>query len=132
MSGYEQELKDIEVRFDANFSSCPVKYPNSNYRPVANETFCELIVSNIDSQRASIGEDSPLHRNHGVIIANIHVPKGTGTHIARRYADAAADVFRDTQFSGITCRSPEVRDVGDVESWYVVSMMCAFFRDKIF
>jgi hypothetical protein len=132
MSGYEQELKDIETRFAANFTACRVKYPNSNFRPAANEKFCELIVSNIDSARASIGVDSPLHRNHGVIIANIHVPKGTGTHIARQYADAAADVFRDSQFSGITCRSPEVRDVGDVESWYVVSMMCAFFRDKIF
>lgn len=132
MSGFEQQLADIETRFAANFTACLVKYPNSNIRPGANETFCELLVSDIDSNRASIGVDSPLHRNHGVIIANIHVPKGSGTHTARQYADLAADVFRDSQFSGITCRSPDVRDVGDVQGWYVVSMMCAFFRDKIF
>jgi len=132
MSGYEQEQKDIESRFAASFSSLPVKYKNTNFRPEPNQSFCEFIVSNIDSVRASIGVDSPLHRNHGVIIANMHVPKGSGALLARRYADQAADIFRDAKFSDITCRSPEVKDRGDVLGWFVVSMMCPFFRDKIF
>jgi hypothetical protein len=131
MSGYEQEQKDIESRFAASFSSLPVKYRNTNYKPQSNQSFCEFIIANIDSVRASIGVDSPLHRNHGVIIANIHVPKGSGTIQARQYADQAAAIFRDAKFSGVTCRSPEVKEVGDVLGWFVVSMMCPFFRDKI-
>jgi hypothetical protein len=126
-----QEQKDIETRFAQNFTSVPVKYPNQNYNPDANTTWCELIIKNTASVRASIGVDSPLHRGYGLIIANMHVPKGQGAIPARELADLAAGIFRDVKFSGITCRSPNVFDAGEIEGWYVVSMNVAFFRDEI-
>lgn len=132
MSGFAQEQIDIETRFAASFTDIPVKYPNSDFKATSDQPFCELIIRNTTSLRASVGEDTPLHRAYGVIIANIHVTKGDGAIVARGYADTAAAIFRDVKFSGITCRSPNILDVGDVEGWYVVSMNVAFFRDKIF
>ena len=122
----------IESRFEAQFSSCPIKYQNVDFEEKANETFAELQIKEGDANRASIGVSSVLHRSTGVISVNIYTAKNTGTVTARGYADLAADVFRDQKFSGITCRSPVVRNIGPREGRYVVNMTVSFYRDETF
>jgi len=122
----------IESRFATNFTACPVNYPNVPYDPVAGTTFCKIEVIQSWSQRADIGTNNPLHRNFGIINVNIYLPIGTGTNTGQTLADMAAAVFRDQSFSGITCRSPLVRNVGEVEGWYLVNMTCPFYHDDVY
>jgi hypothetical protein len=119
----------IENEFATNFTGCAVKYENVEFDPTPNSSFAELIVSDTSSRNAAIGQS--LHRSTGVIIVNIHTSKGIGTVTGRDLADKAAAVFRNKTFSGITCRSPVVRNAGEVQEWFVVNMMCGFFRDEI-
>jgi len=123
----------IENRFGTLFTAVQVKYANvDTFVPDDDETWCELFITIADSRRASIGDDDKLHRTTGVISVNVYVPKGTGTVNGKAIADTAAAIFRDAQFSGITCRSPAITDIGEVENWYVINMTVPFQRDELF
>lgn len=121
----------IETRFNTNFTSVDIKFDGVDYEATPGVTFAELKIINVDSRRADIGTTNPLHRTDGLIIVNIHTKQNIGTKTGTDLADAAAAIFRDASFSGITCRSPVVRNVGEVEKWYVVNMTCPFYRDEV-
>ena len=122
----------IENQFNTNFSGCPVSYQNVPYTPEPGTTYCEFEVLNSVSHRAEIGSSTPLHRNYGLINVNFFLPLGSGTNAGRVLADTAAAIFRDQSFSGITCRSPLVKNIGEVEGWYVINMNCFFYHDEIY
>jgi len=128
---YQAETIAIESRFASGFTACLVKYSNVNFEPTAGTAWAELRVIVADSIRASIG-DTNLHRNVGIISVNIFEPRGIGTAAGKLKADLAAAVFRSQSFSGITCRSPKVVEVGEVEEWYVINMSVPYFRDQEF
>jgi hypothetical protein len=121
----------IEARFDTNFTACAKKFENVNYEPKPDVNFAELHVVEADNRRVDIGTNNPLHRTYGTISVNIYTAKHIGSNTGRTLADTAAAVFRDASFSGITCRSPLVRNVGEIEDWYVINMSCEFFRDEV-
>ena len=127
---FKAESIAIESRFAAMFTVCPVKYSNVPYKPIG-VAFAELKVIVADSVRASIG-DTNLHRNTGIISVNIFEPVNTGTSTGKEKADLAAIVFRSASFSGITCRSPKVVEVGEIDEWYVINMSVPYFRDETF
>jgi hypothetical protein len=122
----------IENEFATGFTACAIKYENVEFIQTPHISFAELRVIDFSSHQAEIsGNTSVLHRNTGIIIVNIYTPKGIGTITGRALADKAAGVFRRKQFSGITCRSPVVRNGGEVQEWYVVRVLCPYFRDEI-
>jgi len=121
----------IESRFAAAFSGCPVKYENVDFVSQDGETYCELEVIDVSTQRANVGSPA-LERNWGIIRASIFTPRNIGTATGRALADAAAGIFRDVQFDGITCLSPAVRNIGEVEGWWLTSMTAEFYRDETF
>lgn len=128
---YKAESIAIESRFAAAFTACSVKYSNVQFDPTPGEAFAEINIIIADSIRASIG-DTNLHRNVGIISVNIYEPLHTGTATGKEKADLAAAVFRSASFSGITCRSPKVVEVGEIGEWYVINMSVPFFRDENF
>ena len=121
----------IESRLYNNFSTCPVKYENVDYNPQPGVRYAEIYVVDSDNRRADIGTNNPLHRTFGFISVNIYTEKFVGSKPGRTLADEIAAVYRDTSFSGITCKSPLVRNVGEVGDWFVVNMRCEFFRDEV-
>jgi len=120
----------VESRFATNFTVCSVKFSNVNFTPIPREAWVEIRVVIADSIKAEIG--GGLHRNAGIISVNVYEPVNTGTAAGKEKADLAAAVFRGQQFSGITCRSPRITEVGEIDEWYVINMSCPFFRDEIF
>jgi hypothetical protein len=123
----------IENYFATGFTACAVKYENVEFVPVQETSFAELKIVDFSSHQAEIsGLSTALHRSTGLIIISIHTSQGTGTQAARLLADKAATVFRRKQFSGITTRSPVVRNAGEVEEWYVVRVLCSYYRDAIY
>jgi len=127
---YKDETIAVESRFAAAFTACNVKYSNVDFQPVAGTAWAELRVVVADSVHAEIG--TGLHRNAGIISVNIYEPRGTGTAQGKYKADLAAAVFRSQQFNGITCRSPKVVEVGEVNEWYVINMSVPYYRDQVF
>jgi len=121
----------IETRFYTNFTSCDIKYENVDYNPQPKRSYAELYIVEAENYRADIGTNNPLHRTIGIISVNVYTAKYIGSKTGRTLADAAAAVFRDASFSGITCRSPLVRNVGESGDWFVVNMTCEFYRDEI-
>lgn len=128
---FAQAQMDIETRFYQNFTACPVKYENVDYDPQPGTSYAEIYVVESDNRRADIGTNNPLHRTLGLISVNVYTKKFIGSKTGRTLADTAADVFRDASFSNITCRSPLVRNVGEVGDWFVVNMTCEFYRDEV-
>ena len=122
----------IETRFYNNFTACDIKYENVDYNPQPNESYVELFIVEAYNQRASIGDNNALHRSYGAISVNVYTAQYIGTKTGRDLADTAAAIFRDASFSGITCRSPLVRNVGESGEWYVTNMTCEFYRDETF
>jgi len=120
----------IESRFATNFTVCTVKYSNVSFEPTPREAWADIRVIIADSIKAEIG--GGLHRNAGIISVNIYEPVNTGTAAGKNKADLAAAVFRGQQFSDITCRSPRITEVGEIDEWYVINMSVPFFRDEIF
>lgn len=121
----------IESRFNTNFTDCDIKWQNVHYTPIAGTSFAEIFVLDATNLRADIGTTNKLHRTTGVISINVHTGKNIGTVTGRALADTIAAVFRDASFSGITCRSPLVRNIGEVEDWFIVNMSCEFYRDEV-
>jgi len=120
----------VESRFATNFTVCIVKYANVRFTPTPEIAWADLRVIIADSINAEVG--GGLHRNAGIISVNIYEPINTGTAAGKNKADLAAAVFRDKQFSSITCRSPKITEVGEIDEWYVINMSVPFFRDEIF
>jgi hypothetical protein len=122
----------IETRFTTGFTSSPIKYENVDYDPVPGTNYVELFVVETYNRRADIGTNNPLHRTSGAISVNVYTAKYIGTKTGRALADLAAAVFRDASFSGVICRSPLVRNVGESGDWYAINMTCEFYRDETF
>lgn len=121
----------IESRFNDNFSSCDIKFENVVYNPEPGQSYAEIYVIESENYRADIGTNNPLHRTMGIISVNVYTTRHIGSKTGRTLADAAAVVFRDASFSGITCRSALVRNVGESGDWFVVNMTCEFYRDEV-
>jgi hypothetical protein len=120
----------IEDRFATNFTICSVKYANVKFDPTPGQAWADINIVIADSMRAEVG--GGLHRNIGIISVNIYEPVNTGTAAGKKKADLAAAVYRGQKFSGITCRSPKIVQVGEIDEWYVINMSVPFYRDEIF
>jgi hypothetical protein len=120
----------IESRFDTNWSATDISWDNVPYTPEANTAFVRLMINEVDTFQASIAT-VPCHRTIGIIHILIMVPVGTGTQIARGYADDVAGIFRNANFDDIQCRSPRIVRVGDIGEHYQISCLINFWHDAI-
>ena len=132
MAGYEDANAAIESRFNTNWATAtPIKFDNVAYEPTAGTTYVELQIHWDKSKQVSL-EKTPLHRAWGIISVNIYTALNTGTKTAEQKADTAATIFRNAKFSGITCKSPEVKRIGEVDGWFVYNMNVIFHFDKTY
>ena len=133
---FEADHAAIESRFqtawiDGSSARTPIAFDNVDFKPAREESFVRLTIIDGEAKQASI-EENPLHRRVGIIVIQIFVRPGDGTKPAEVLADHAATIFRAVQFSGITCRSPEYRKIGQVEDWYQINVEVPFFVDEQF
>ena len=134
--GYEAEKIAIEERFDSTFGQAGggdpaiLKcYDNIDFEPTDDTAWARLSIRPADGNQVGMGSTN-VHRYSGVIFIQIFVPKSGGLGVAMQLADEAADIWRGAQFSGITCRTPRVVNVGPDRDWYQVNVLTNFFRDE--
>jgi hypothetical protein len=130
MGTFQDIRQAIESRFSTNWTATDISWDNIPYIPDANTAFVRFMINEVDSFQASIAT-VPCHRIIGIIHILIMVPVGTGTDIARGYADIAAGIFRNANFSDVQCRSPRIVRVGDIGEHFQISILTNFWYDAI-
>jgi hypothetical protein len=129
--GTFQDIRQaIESRFKTNWTATDISIDNVSYTPDANTAFVRLQIREFDAFQSSMAT-TPCHRFIGIIHIQIMVPVGTGTNIARGYADDAADIFRNASFSNVQCKSPRIIRVGDIGEHFQYSVLINFWYDAI-
>jgi len=129
------ERQAIESRFQTAWalaypapSAIPVAYENFPFRPTATQIeWAELFVIHNNEQNISMGGAATGYRRHGIIQVNIYVKKNSGAKRFRDLLESAAVIFRNTEFSSITCRAAEINQLGDSDIWYKASVSISFF-----
>jgi len=129
MGTFQDIRAAIETRFSTNWTATDISWDNVDYDPKPETAFVRLMINETDSFQVSMST-TPCHRFTGIIHITIMVPVGTGTNTARGYADAAAAIFRNADFSGINCRSPRIVRVGDVGEFHQISCLTNFWKDE--
>jgi hypothetical protein len=138
---YQAELAAIEQRFLNNYTGTPVAMDESG--PVIdpatrnivdqpdNAAWVRLLVRGAREDQASLGGAATTQfRNLGVITMQIFTPTRDGHAAGRTIADQVGAIFRQQQFSGITCRAASVVEVGKIDGgWNLTNVDVAFYRD---
>jgi len=129
---YEDANAAIEARLNTGWGSTTgIKWPNVEFEPVPGTPYIELQIVWADSRQASLGA-SPLHRAYGLISVNVFTALNIGSKTADDYADTLAGIFRGASFSGITCRSPRISQLGEADKWWTVNVTVDFHYDKTY
>ena len=124
--------RDIEGRLTANWATTSIAYDNVPFKTPSDSTsWVRLRIFEENVTRLNIGNPG-THRVSGLIVVEIFVPQGRGTQTVRGYADTIAAVFRDQQFSGITCREATPRSVGEYEGWWQYNVSVPFYWDGVY
>lgn len=129
--GYESERASIEGRISDNWTVTPIKWPNVAFEPGTASAYIEPWIVNGTSYQASLGRPA-IWRHPGSLSINIRVRPQVGMGVAKTYADTLAILFRAWCASGITFGAPRIRQVGDIDGWYLLNLQIPFERDEIF
>lgn len=128
---YEAERTAIEARFQANWTTTPIKWENVPFEPGTASAFVEIRIATAASFQASLGSPA-LYRHNGVISINLRVRQNVGTTTAKGYIDSLCAIFRGQTFSSVTCRAPIVSVIGDLNGWYTYNISIPYYRDQAF
>ena len=124
--------RDIESRLVSNWATTVIDInTNADFTPPPYDTaYVKLRLFNEQTQRKNVGNPG-LHRTMGTIIVQVFTPKNTGTRTGQEYAETIGAIFRDQQFSGITCREAHVEDVGEYEGRWQTNVIIPFYWDAL-
>jgi hypothetical protein len=130
---YTAQRNAIQSKFatdwSAAFPSVPVVFDNLRADKAA-AGYVALHILNGDASLRSMGAQR-LIRYPGVISVDIFVPLDKGLKAIDQYADTIEGIFRAQNFSGITCRAAQRRDLGKDENYWRVNLSYPFFRDQL-
>lgn len=124
--------RDIEKRLNDNWKITRIAFDNVEFtQPAENETWVKLRIMEDSVNRKNIGMPG-VHRHSGTIIIEIFTPQGIGTKLMREHAADIAEIFRDVQFNGITCREARFVVAGEGDGWYKGRVAVQFFWDGVY
>jgi hypothetical protein len=126
MAAFEATATAIESRFKANWlrGQCPIWWDNAPQNRPSAGRYVRFFVDEGESRQ--IGMPDTV-RNVGLIVAEIHIPKGESPRLARADADRFAAIFDRQKFSGIQCRVASVRRAGQVEDRFRFIVTVPFY-----
>jgi hypothetical protein len=114
------------------YTTTDIEYQNIQYDLDRTKSFIRVNIFRGDApQKTMGGPTGNTFRQLGVIVIQIFVPSDNGTKDANDIASELCTIFRNKQFDGVTCYSPGINDIGDVEGWYQINVNCDFHYDFI-
>lgn len=123
--------RDIEKRLDSNWALTQIAYDNVPFTPPKDQSWVSLRIFEDDVRRVNIGNPG-VHRVSGTISISLYAPENTGTKEIRENADLLADIFRDKQFNGITCREASLSTGILKDGWYMMILSIPFYWDGVY
>lgn len=131
---YEQNRKDIESFFVANFSgvsSDKIAWDNSEFTiPLDGSEWVRVSIQNTNSSYVSFGPNSRIRRN-GILFVQIFGPENSETVTINQIIDNVTDVFETNLLAGVVFQSPNVNELGVNEGWFQVNVSVPFYFDDI-
>jgi hypothetical protein len=82
------------------------------------------------SKIAQTGVEINVNRYYGNIVVQIFVKPNTGLLRAKVLSDYVSDIWRTSQFSGITLSTPEIVEVGILNSWLQLNVQNKYTRSS--
>lgn len=94
---------DIETRLKAAWLTTDLVFENEDYSlPATPAAFVYVEVFGDDYQQASVGEKQKnMFEEQGMTYLHVMVPNGTGTGLARDYANRLLNLFREQQVGSV-------------------------------
>ena len=136
MAHWDDARIAIEKRLNDNWTATTIRFWSSGVPfTVPSTAYLALQIEEFDATQITLGNSAQLHRYFGVITIQVLVPERQGAKAAAGYCDTLDPLFRRAQFSQgnsgvITCRTPQVRNVGVQGGWYQMNMLISYHRDK--
>lgn len=140
MSGYAQELTDIEQRLLDNWTGYPIQFgegpecvdpaTGNLVKQPDSSAWVRLTVRGALEEQAALGggNTATLWRNRALITAQIFAPVGE-RQLALTMGETLASIYRGASFSTVSCQAASVREVGIVNGWQQVNVDIPFYRD---
>jgi hypothetical protein len=127
---YEQEIRDIEERFDTLWSSedGDRTFSNRSYTP-KDRPWVRVTVKHNEAPRITLSQK--WYRHTGIIFNQIFVEANKGEKAAMCLVDKISAIWRGQRFGGIQCQAVTVTNVGESNGWYQVNVSCPFYRDEL-
>lgn len=120
---------NIEKRFKKFWRLTPIVYGNlSKPSDIGDDPWVRLSIKLGEEQRVTLG--TTFYRTPGVIIVQIFTPSNKGLVVANELAGKVGDIWRGQQFSGISCSTPSVNDIGVRSGLQQTNVTCPFYVDE--
>lgn len=89
----------VRSLLEAEFTDCPLVWPNEGDPPTSTEPFVYVEVSGTLSRRIELGIAAMEER--GLIWCHVYVPVGMGTLVCRNIAKRLSNIFRSARDSPV-------------------------------
>lgn len=127
---YAAQQQAILGRLNAEWTTTPIAWPNSAFRPVTGAAWLEARVVTQDAFNVDLVSNRRV-RHPGLLSLTLYVPANEGDGEALAMADTLSAIFRNVNVSGCIFRAPTVRPLGADGAWYRVQVDAPFWRDSI-
>lgn len=127
---YSSEKRAMEQRFAAAWNHTPIQWPNVAFNPTTLSEWVRISIAGMESFQASMGDDTNLFRYPGLVAVSIFVRPNSGAKRTDELVDAVCDIWRAAQFNGISMKTPYKVEIGVVDGWYQVNVLCSYQRDS--
>lgn len=132
--GWESKHNVINSRFKtevADTQSVTTFYDNFPASPPDDSLWVNFTISQAESIQVEIGGNSGRFRQPGIAIAQLFAPVEAGTKDIKELADVVAASFRAVTDAGVTFRSPWLNQIGRVDQWWQMNVICPFYYDEV-
>lgn len=122
----------IIAEFNTIWIYTSIAWPNLQYDPTDQKEFVRISVIPADSDRKSMGGQTDVFRQFGVVLIEIYIDRNSGARRSVELADLAINFFHGLALTDITFESPNAEHIGIVDSWYQKNVSCTFYSDNLF
>ena len=128
---FSKEREAIETYFKNKWGkTTKVLWDNSRLKPDATGAYVRLSIINGAGAQISIG-GTQLHRTENQVQVQIFDKKGKGKKTLLELADMVETMFTNLQIDSIQFRSAYLIDVGEINEYYQINVVCPFYRNRI-
>lgn len=127
---FDLERRSIETRFEASWADTPIKWPNARLTTKGLDEWVAIFLIPDAVKQVQIGTINNVYRYFSNVVVQVFIKPSIGSNRALDLATKISDIWRTTQFDQITLMTPTIENVGIMEGWYQIDVICKYHRDE--